>query len=115
MYGEDLSEVSEAGYFLTSRVLAKVRSTGSATRPELLAQALRSVLPARIVLDVLQSATPFVSDLRIAVAVSGLQAFGDFTGDILPAPKKAAGAVGIRVAIASIGAAEIADYTGDMA
>lgn len=79
-YPEDLSADAHPLRFLTSRVHVTVISSPAFGRPEMLAQSLRSVIPARMVLDVTLSAYPFNSQLRMGCVMSAAAERGHFTG-----------------------------------
>jgi len=81
VYPEDLSPTQEPGRFLTSRVHLEVVTSSSLGRPELLAQSLRSVIPARIVLQVSLRSLPIESTLQMACVVSGMANRARFTGE----------------------------------
>lgn len=80
-YPEDLSATQESGRYLTSRVYLEVVTSSSLGSPELLAQSLRSVIPARIVLQVSLRSLPINSTLRMACVVSAVANRGRFTGE----------------------------------
>ena len=81
-YPTALHDTEAPGRFLTTRIEARVVSTGLARTPELMAQAFRSVLPARMLLEVGLISYPFASDVRLfmsaAASTNSLRFIGDF-------------------------------------
>lgn len=85
-YPTALSPTAEPNHFLTTRIEARVISTGLARTPELMAQAFRSVLPARMLLDVRLIAYPFASSVRLYLAAVAQANILKFVGDFIDPP-----------------------------
>ena len=88
-YPTALHEEEAADRFLTGRVHVKVISSGIARTPELMAQALRSVLPARMLLSVSLISYPFSAEVRMFLAAAAAANWVRFTGEFVDPPFRA--------------------------
>lgn len=111
-YPEDLSDAYEPGRFLTSRVHLTVISSGAIGRPELLAQSLRSVIPARMVLNVTLSVFPITAVMGMAAAFTGVASRGLFTGEFGGSKERRLSQVFTGVAATGYATGERVRFTG---
>lgn len=82
-YPAALDDSPGAGRYLTARIHARVVSSGIARTPELMAQAFRSVLPARMLLTVSLIAYPFDTRSGVFIAASAAAESLQFTGEFV--------------------------------
>lgn len=111
-YPTALHEEQAPGRFLTSRVHVNVVSSASMGTPEQLAQSLRSVLPARMVLKVSLSTQPMTSTLRMACVISGRANWGRFTGEFTGSKERRLAESTLRVAVTGFAVGERLQFTG---
>lgn len=96
-YPMALHETEAADRFLTGRVHVKVISSGIARTPELMAQALRSVLPARMLLRVSLIAYPIEQYVGIHMGALASVVLQRFTGEFVDPPFRVASNMGTSV------------------
>lgn len=85
-YPTMLYENDGPGRFLTTRIQARVIPTGLAKTPELMAQAFRSVLPARMLLRVALMANPYQSSVGMFLGAAATVLRQQFAGDFVDPP-----------------------------
>lgn len=85
-YPMALHDAGAADRYLTTRIHARVLSTGLARTPELMAQAFRSVLPARMLLNVSLIAYPFEHSAGLHMAALAVGVRQQFTGEFIDPP-----------------------------
>ncbi len=111
-YPTSLHDEEAPGRFLTTRLHAKVVSTGLARSPELMAQAFRSVLPARMLLDVSLISYPFESGMRMFMAAAASTTWLRFSGDFVDPPFRLSSAMQASAFQASAASAVRQKFTG---
>lgn len=100
------------GRFLTTRLHAKVASNGLARTPELMAQAFRSVLPARMLLDVSLMTFPYGADMRVFMAAMASANHLKFTGEFIDPPFRASSPMSSAAYQAATASAVRQTFTG---
>lgn len=111
-YPTALHDEHAAGRYLTTRLHAKVVSSGIARTPELMAQAFRSVLPARMLLTVSLISYPFESNMRVYMAASASANVVHFGGDFIDPPFRLGSSIQTSAFHASTASAERQKFTG---
>lgn len=104
-----------AGRFLTSRVHVRVVSSGIARSPELMAQAFRSVLPARMVLSVSLITRPFEAQAGLFMAAGASAVAGRFTGEFIDPPFRVGAACDVAAFVAASASTERLTFSGTFA
>lgn len=103
------------GRYLTSRVHVRVVSSGIARSPELMAQAFRSVLPARMLLTVSLITHPFDARAGLFMAASASAVAMRFTGEFIDPPFRVGAAGDVAAFMAASASAERLTFTGTFA
>lgn len=98
--------------FLTSRIHVRVLSTGIAASPELMAQAFRSVLPARMVLSVSLMSYPLYQDAAIFIGSTASILRGKYIGEFSDPPFRLSSSLSGDVHQAAFASLQRQKFTG---
>lgn len=113
-YPDALFEQFDTGRFLTGRVSVRVVSSEASRRPELLAQALRSVLPARMLMGVSLMSYPMASTIRLVAAVVAVATRAKFSGTFIDPPFRVMSENEVAVFQAATASAVRLKFTGNL-
>ena len=112
-YPTALVDEPDINHYLTTRIHARVVSSGIARTPELMAQAFRSVLPARMLLSVSLIARPFEARVGLFMAALASAYSVRFTGEFIDPPFRLQTNANTAGYMASTASAERLIFTGN--